>query len=250
MLRPSRTALRLFAALGDSSRNLRVLPANVVGAGTPVEPLFGPALAADRPVPWRALQWSHRRSRAAEHVLFRCGWWRRVEVGKLGPHVDAHLRFTADRVDRRNCSGAVELERALRRHRRSGHAFADFLRQRSLQIHGCGQDVDARRPRQHAPDRPYPCRSAESGSRLRRRARPRVRRESRPRRVSFQGWRRNLAVDPAQERRHRRDRPRLRSAEFAHDLRDAVEHSPSSVEHLCAVLRPRQRNIQVHRRRR
>ncbi len=91
-----------------------------------------------------------------------------------------------------------ESECNLRRHRRSRHALANFLRQRNVQIHRRRQNLDAHRSRRHAADRPHHRRSARSESRFRRRARPRLRPECRARRVSFHRWRRDVAENSVQ----------------------------------------------------
>ena len=113
-----------------------------------------------------------------------------------------------------------------------------------------GKTLDAHRPRQHATDRPRPRRSAEPRRRLRRRARSRLRRQPGSRRLSHARRRRDLAEGAVQEQRRRRDRSHLRSGDVADDLRVAVEHPPSAVEHLSAVVRAGQRALQVDRRRR
>ena len=62
--------------------------------------------------------------------------------------------------------------------------------------------------------------------------------------------RRDLAEGSLQGRRHRRDRPRVRSREPADRLRGAVGRAASAVVHLRAGERPRQRPLQIDRRRR
>ena len=77
---------------------------------------------------------------------------------------------------------------------RSQHSYGIGM----YQIHRRRQDLDPYRPRRHAPDRTRGGRSGEPESRLCRGARPRLRAQPRPRRLSLDRWRRHLEEGPLQ----------------------------------------------------
>ena len=200
-------------------------------------------LAPDRPLPRRAGPRGGRRARRARPLLLRRGQRRRVGDARRGTHLEADLRRPAHRLDR--CPGRRALRPAgpLRRHRRGGHALRH--RRRATASTGPtdgGRDVDARRPRRHAADRPHP-------------RRPRATRTScsSPPSATPTGptpsaacsapataggrWKKVLVP----RRRHRRHRPRLRARPPPRDLRRAVADAPAALERLPALERSGQR---------
>ena len=79
------------------------------------------------------------------------GVWKTTNAGRTwAPVFDSQPIASIGAIAR----GSVEPGRRVRRHGRGGHAVADLLRQRHVQVDRRRQDVDAHRPRQHAADRP------------------------------------------------------------------------------------------------
>ena len=123
-----------------------------------------------------------------------------------------------------------------------------FVRQRRLPLDQCGTELDARRPRRqraHQADRRA---SAESGCRLRLRARPRVGPERGARRLPHDERGPVLAEGALQEPGHGLLRHRDGSVRSAHAVRGHVHVPPQAV-----AVRQRRRGdraLQVDRRRR
>ena len=77
---------------------------------------------------------------------------RRLEDDRRRPHLEADLRRSADRLDRRGRGRAVGSEHHLRRQRRRAAAARPRRRRRHLQVDRRRQDVDASRPARRAAD--------------------------------------------------------------------------------------------------
>ena len=71
----------------------------------------------------------------ARPVLHRRHEWRRLEDHRLRPHLDADLRRSADRLDRRAGCCAIRPRHHLRRERRRSAAPRPLDRRRHLQVH-------------------------------------------------------------------------------------------------------------------
>src|SRR6185312_7362349 len=117
-------------------------------------------------------------------------------------------------------------------------------------VDGRRRDVEAHRTGRYTPDRVDPCRPARSQFGLRRGAGAFVRPECGARRVSLNGWRRDVEEDFIQGRKHRRDRFGVRPAKYKNDLRGAVADAAASMERLSAVEWPGKWALQINRRRR
>ncbi len=247
-----RTVLvRTMLALGFVTIGLALGLPRLMAQQIQPEPLRRIVVAHDRAVPRRPRQRRQRRARPAEHVLLRLGRRRTLEVDQRRPHLDADLRRAARRVDRRHRRRSLQPDTSST----SAPARADMRVADLATATGCtsrptpaqtwthiGLDdtrqIGARRRRPEEPRR-----------RVRRGARPRLRRQPRPRRLPIARRRRDLAEGALQERQRRRLDLAVRPPGLEDRLRGAVEHAASAVVHLPAVERPRQRPLQVDRRR-
>ena len=77
------------------------------------------------------------------------GVWKTTDAG---PHVEADLRRSANRIDRLGVGRAVGSQRRLRRQRRRAAASGSRGRRRHLQVHRRGADLDASGPARRAAD--------------------------------------------------------------------------------------------------
>ena len=190
--------------------------------------------------------------RRAEALLLRRGQRRRVGDRRCRPHLAADLRFGQCRLDRRDRGGAVESADVIY----VGTGEAD-MRSDIAQGNGMykstdgGQTLDAHRPHRLAADRhaSWSIRAIPTSCSSRRSAIPTARTPS-----AACSARRTAArpgsTCSVQERRHRRDRPRVRAGQPERHLRRAVADAAPAVERLSAVERAGQRPLQVDRRRR
>ena len=124
--------------------------------------VFGDAVADDRSAPRGRTKAAAGVPRSAERVLHRRRQRRRVEDDRLRAHLEADLRRSAHRLDRRARGGAVQPERHLRRQRRRAAAAGPLDRRRDVQVHRRRQDVDAPRPARRPADPADRRRSARS----------------------------------------------------------------------------------------
>ena len=174
------------------------------------------------------------------------GLWKTTDAGII---LEAgHRRADQPLVGRRGRRLRLEPRRRLHRHRRGRHPRQHHPGRRRVQVDRRRQDVDAHRPRRHAGHRQDPRPPDEPGSRLRRGVRPPRGAESRSRRLPVEGRRQDLGEDPVPRQQDRRERAGDRSEQPAGDLRRAVGGVPERVRDV--ERRPRQRHLQVDRRRR
>ncbi len=136
----------------------------------------------------------------------------------------------AHRVDRRDRGGSVRRQRDLRGHGRGRYPLPDRLRRRRVQIHRCRKDLAQRRAEGHTADRHDPGGPARSEPGVRSGAGPRLRPESRARRVPLARRRRHVAEGAGQGAGHRRSGPGAGPRGRAHHLRYHLERAAPGVE--------------------
>ena len=128
------------------------------------------------------------------------------------------------------------------------HPRGRLARRRRLPLDRRRRDLEQRRPGRHPPHRPHPHPPGGPGPGLRGRARPRLRSQRAARRVPLARRRRHLGARAPPRRRDRRHRPGHRPHQPASPVRRALAGDPPAVD--PRIRRPRQRHLQVHRRRR
>ena len=218
-------------------------------AGAQSEPLFRAEMARHRPASRQPHGGGRGASAPAVHVLHGAGQRRRLEDDRCRAHVEADLRRPADRLDRRHRGRAVRSRTSSTSAAAKACTSGSLDRRRRLQ-------VDRRRQRpgrisvsRDAQQIPEPRRrSAQSRSRVRRRARPSLRPERGARHLPLDRRRPDVPEGPLQGREHRRQRRRHRSVEPRDRLRDDVGGAAGAVGER-GVGRHRRRHLQVDRRR-
>ena len=175
------------------------------------------------------------------------GLWKTTDGGT---HLAAgHRRPDPQLVGRRRRGFRIQSRRRLHRHGRDRTARQHHAGRRRLQVDRRRQDVEARRPRRHAGHLAHPRPSDQSRHRLRRRARPSLRPERGARRLPLEGRRRDVGEDPVSATtRPARSIWCIDPNNPQRALRRHLGGLPHALEPV--ERRPRQRPLQVHRRRR
>ncbi len=229
------------------------LATGVVGAGRRdrrSRPLQRHAVAKRRSRARRAIARGRRQRVAAARVLVRRHRRRRVEDHRRWLQLDADDRrqdqHLVDRLARRL---PVESRRRLHRRRRDAVARQHHPGRRRLQDQRRRREVGSpHRPPRLAGDRAVARASDQLRHRLCGGARPDLQRPPAARHLQDQRRRQDLAAHAVPRREDRRRGSVDRSEEPQRDLRVAVGSASHAVEHV--ERRPRQRPVQVHRRRR
>ena len=191
------------------------------------------ALAQHRPAARRTIDCRVGCERASEGRVLRRRRRRVVEDDRRRPVVDAgHRRPDHDLVGRRGRRLGIESGHRVHRHRRIVHPRQHHAGRRRVQVDRRRQDVDARRPVRHEPDRPDADPPDESVDRLCRGDRSPVRRQRRARRVPIERRRQELGEGAVCERQDRCRRHRDGCDESAGPLRDDVAGAANAVGHL------------------
>ena len=153
---------------------------------------------------------------------------RRLEDRKRRGQLDAPDRRTADALDRRHRRLRVRSGHRLARNGRSQSFPGLHRRHRGLQVDRRRQNLAAHGPGRDADDRPDPHPPGQSRYRLCRRHRPRVDRQSRPRRVQDDRRRQDLAEGFLHQRKGRGHRPGHGPDEARYpDRLDGQPHPPA-----------------------
>src|ERR1700676_671176 len=199
-------------------------------------------MAADRPVPRRSCGRGQRRAGGSGYLVLRRRRRRRMEEYRCRRFLEAHVRRSKDRVDRRDCGRRLGSQCHLCRHRGSMSARQYHVRRRCLQIRRRGSHLEEHGAQGHPANRRSDRASQEPGHRTGRRSRACVWPERRTRRVPQRRRRADLDQGSIQGPGHRRDRRGIRSRQSQHRLRLAVANAPPALELLerRAWLRPLQ----------
>ncbi len=169
---------------------------------------------------------------------------------KQAPAADprARRRRLPHRLGGRHRGGAVRPQRRLRRHGLGVPARQRLSRRRRLQVHRRRRDLAPRRSRRDAAHHQGAHPPQGPRRRLRRRPRPRLRAEPRARRLPHHRRRPALAQGAVRERQGGRRRPGDGRRQSAGALRRHLRDAAPAVD--GDLGRPRQRHLQVDRRRR
>ena len=210
-----------------------------------------PPMASRRPIPRRLGHDGGGHSGSARYVLFQRRRRRRLENDQFRRDVAADVRGHHGCRDRRHRNRAFESENPLCRRRPSRTALRHRVRQRRVQDQRRRRALAERRAQSDAAHRCDPDRSPRRKDRSGRCARPYLRAESRPWRVPYHGWRRELEENALCRQPDGSCRSCRRSCSAEHRVRIGVDSARLAVAQLFHAHRRRgQRDLRIARRRR
>jgi hypothetical protein len=187
----------------------------------------------------------------AQRVLHGRDRRRRVEDRELRHQLGAGVGWTdPDRIDWRDRRRRCKPEHRLCRHRQRGDSLECDYRPGRVQVDRRRQDVAVRRPQGGRADRPAEGPSEKSRHRLRRSHRAAVWLGPRPRRLSHEGRRQDVAEGSVHQRPDRRRVGGDQLAESQRDLRRRLARTAQAVDDHQRRPGCGGRRLQVDRRRR